>query len=195
MLATEVQGVCLRCQIGEYCPAGSQEESYPSLHNCSEASAAAGSSSSSRATAAYLGMVPGFGDCKGYKPCPEGALCQNPGELAACQPGKWCAQGSFRSEACNITNLLSWNTFRLVRPDPLLLLQSLAMSGQPLDGNTCPANSTTPLQGCAAGYYCESPGRRQLCPENHYCPRLCRRLLLRDTRQAAAVPGEPLLPQ
>lgn len=66
--------------------------------------------------------------------------------------------------------LLAWNPFKAVRPEPAPLLEMLVSWQQPLAGNTCPANASSPLQGCPAGYYCSYEAARAPCPPGFFCP-------------------------
>jgi hypothetical protein len=70
----------------------------------------------------------------------------------------------------HLQRLLAWNPFKVVRPDPQPLLELLVNWQQPLAGNTCPANASTPLQGCPAGYYCKHEAAMVACPPGFFCP-------------------------
>lgn len=74
---------------------------------------------------------------------------------------------------CAMQNLLAWNPFRLLQPPPQSMLEALASGGLPLMGNACPANASTPLLPCDAGFYCPSPQQRLTCPPGFFCPREC----------------------
>jgi hypothetical protein len=43
------------------------------------------------------------GSCSGVHLCPGGSYCPNPAERRPCEPGRWCPEGSIKSQPCNIT--------------------------------------------------------------------------------------------
>ncbi|WIA38572.1 hypothetical protein OEZ86_001885 [Tetradesmus obliquus] len=145
------------CQLGEFCPAGTQEETPLSIATCQLDPASASSSSSSSG-------------CRGFKACPAGSFCPNASTSQPCVAGSYCPPGSLKGQPCNITRLLAWNPFKAVRPEPAPLLEMLVSWQQPLAGNTCPANASSPLQGCPAGYYCSHEAARAPCPPGFFCP-------------------------
>jgi len=67
-------------------------------------------------------------------------------------------------------NMLVWNPFRAIQHDPVVLLETLVNSNQPLTGNSCPGNATTPMAACPPGYYCPTAALKLRCPIAHYCP-------------------------
>lgn len=69
-----------------------------------------------------------------------------------------------------LQGLLVWNPFRSVQTDPQSLMENLVNSGQSLAGNSCPANTTNPLGGCPAGYYCPTAAQKIECPIAYFCP-------------------------
>jgi hypothetical protein len=71
---------------------------------------------------------------------------------------------------CWLQRLLAWNPFKVVRPDPQPLLEVLVNWQQPLTGNACPANATTPLQACPAGFHCRHEAAMVPCPAGFFCP-------------------------
>ncbi|KAF8058431.1 ABCG25 [Scenedesmus sp. PABB004] len=154
-------GICVPCQLGEFCPEGTQEESWLSLSTCQL---------SPQAFTPDAGGGGGAALCKGFKACPEGSFCPNASHAQPCEPGRWCPEGSVASESCNLTSVLAWNPFRMVRTEPQALLERLASSNQPLAGNSCPANSSNPIGGCPAGSYCPSSAHVEPCPPGYYCP-------------------------
>eukprot|EP00775_Hariotina_reticulata_P007451 gene7451-7661_t len=164
------RGICVPCQLGEFCPQGTQEESKLSLAACQLQPVGSGPSSSPDSRMDQLGQATATDACKGFKPCPEGKFCPDASAALPCEAGRWCPGGSVASQSCNMASMLVWNPFRTIQHDPVVMLETLVNSNQALDGNTCPGNATTPMTACPAGYFCPTAARRMLCPIAYYCP-------------------------
>ncbi|KAF8061902.1 ABCG21 [Scenedesmus sp. PABB004] len=170
--AAASSGVCVPCQLTEYCPAGTEEETWLSIVECqTRLGQAAPSGGADKAPAEPLLSEQGTMTwCRGFKACPRGRFCPSPSVAQPCVAGSWCPEGMLRPQTCNVTRLLSWDPFKVVRPDPTSLLERLAAYGVPLGGNSCPANSTTPLTPCPPGFFCPTEAELIECPAGHACP-------------------------
>jgi hypothetical protein len=83
------------CTAGEFCPAGTQEETPLSIATCQLDPASYSASSSAAAGA--------LGACRGFKACPAGSFCPNASVAQPCGAGSYCPPGSLKGEPCNIT--------------------------------------------------------------------------------------------
>lgn len=98
----------LLLSAGEYCPEGTQEETWLSLVACeldpmSSSPVAAGRTNSSSLGIAGKPADASLSHCKGFKACPAGSYCPDTATATSCEPGRYCPEGSITSQPCNIT--------------------------------------------------------------------------------------------
>ena len=101
--------------------------------------------------------------------CPAGRYCPSPSESYPCTAGSYCAQGSVQPVTCNVSTLVESYPILTMPTRPATVYESVYIRGQQLAGNQCPANSSTPINPCPAGFYCPSPGEILICPQGYYC--------------------------
>eukprot|EP00878_Enallax_costatus_P019029 GHUV01020063.1.p1 GENE.GHUV01020063.1~~GHUV01020063.1.p1 ORF type:complete len:335 (-),score=43.15 GHUV01020063.1:873-1877(-) len=103
-LATATTGICVACQLGEYCPPGTQEETWLSLTGCELDPIPSDSQGGSSSLTSRSGSGAGSGaSCKGFKACPAGSYCPDASTATPCEPGRFCPEASITSQPCNIS--------------------------------------------------------------------------------------------
>lgn len=95
---------------GEFCPIGTQEDTPTSLSSCDIQAFSVTNPKAESTKRKHRGDQNPLtttallsGSCSGVHLCPGGSYCPTPAERKPCEPGRWCPEGSIKSQPCNIT--------------------------------------------------------------------------------------------
>jgi hypothetical protein len=77
--------------------------------------------------------------------------CPTPAAALPCPPGYWCAASTVQPVTCNMSLLLAAAPAMEVPSRPATVSQRIFLLGDPLQGNSCPANATNPATLCPKG--------------------------------------------
>ncbi|KAL3159875.1 hypothetical protein ABBQ38_010273 [Trebouxia sp. C0009 RCD-2024] len=132
---------CWPCSFGQYCPSGSYLPDDPySLPQAVE-----------------------------QHTCRTGNYCPTPDVMLPCPPGTFCSQGSVDHTTCEYQRLMDQAPGTIIPARPFTVHDRVYDAGDPLGGNFCPYNSSTPLQPCKKGFYCPDASTILPCPEGKFC--------------------------
>ncbi|KAL4458314.1 hypothetical protein ABPG75_013179 [Micractinium tetrahymenae] len=102
--------------------------------------------------------------------CPPGWYCPTPAAAQRCPPGYFCPPSTITPITCNMSLLVAQAPMMPVTFQPATVAQRVFLHGDPLQGNTCPANASNPSKGCPPGFYCPEPSTIYPCPAGYFCP-------------------------
>ncbi|DBB02881.1 TPA: hypothetical protein ACH3X1_013486 [Trebouxia sp. C0004] len=132
---------CWPCAFGQYCPAGS-----------------------------YLsGRSADLPQAVENHTCRAGHYCPSSGVILPCPPGSFCPKGSIGHTTCDYQRLIDQAPDTIIPAQPFTVYDRVHDAGDPLGGNICPFNSSTPLQPCKKGFYCPDATTILPCPEGKFC--------------------------
>ena len=101
--------------------------------------------------------------------CPAGFYCPTPAAALPCEPGYFCPPATIQPVTCNMTLLVEAAPLMPITFRPATVAQRVFMYGDPLQGNSCPANASDPIGLCPKGWYCPDPAVKLPCPAGFYC--------------------------
>ncbi|KAA6425427.1 MAG: hypothetical protein FRX49_04920 [Trebouxia sp. A1-2] len=80
--------------------------------------------------------------------CSAGHYCPSSGVMLPCPPGSFCPKGSIQHTTCDYQRLIDQAPDTIIPARPFTVYDRVHDAGDPLGGNICPFNSSTPLQPC-----------------------------------------------
>ncbi|PRW59962.1 white-brown complex 30 [Chlorella sorokiniana] len=101
--------------------------------------------------------------------CPAGFYCPTPASKLRCPAGYFCPPSTIQPVTCNMSMLVDRAPLLKVPDKPLTVVQRVFILGDPLQGNTCPLNSSSPAVLCPEGFYCPEPAKELPCPAGYFC--------------------------
>ncbi|KAL0037315.1 hypothetical protein WJX79_001603 [Trebouxia sp. C0005] len=101
--------------------------------------------------------------------CSAGHYCPSSGVMLPCPPGSFCPKGSIQHTTCDYQRLIDQAPDTIIPARPFTVYDRVHDAGDPLGGNICPFNSSTPLQPCKKGFYCPDATTILPCPEGKFC--------------------------
>ncbi|KAL0020410.1 hypothetical protein WJX77_000240 [Trebouxia sp. C0004] len=101
--------------------------------------------------------------------CRAGHYCPSSGVILPCPPGSFCPKGSIGHTTCDYQRLIDQAPDTIIPAQPFTVYDRVHDAGDPLGGNICPFNSSTPLQPCKKGFYCPDATTILPCPEGKFC--------------------------
>lgn len=83
--------------------------------------------------------------------CPAGFYCPTPASMLRCPAGYFCPPSTVQPLTCDMQLLISAAPGLRVPDRPATMAQRVFVMGQPLQGNSCPVNSSVPAALCPKG--------------------------------------------
>ena len=83
--------------------------------------------------------------------CPAGFYCPTPAAALPCEPGYFCPPATIQPVTCNMSLLVEAAPLMPITFRPATVAQRVFLHGDPLQGNSCPANASDPIRLCPKG--------------------------------------------
>ena len=83
--------------------------------------------------------------------CPAGFYCPTPAAALPCEPGYFCPPATIQPVTCNMSLLVEAAPLMPIAFRPATVAQRVFLYGDPLQGNSCPANASDPIGLCPKG--------------------------------------------
>ncbi|KAK9803611.1 hypothetical protein WJX72_004863 [[Myrmecia] bisecta] len=141
VVAGQENATCVPCAFGQYCPEGTFQPS------------------DEEELQQYVRRT--F--------CRAGHYCPSPSEMYPCPSGSFCPSGSVTPTTCEYQQLMAVDPGTIIPAPQENVFERVHFEGDPLAGNFCPSESSTPQNACKQGYFCPNATTSILCPAGKFC--------------------------